>query len=197
MGDSQWQKTEHAKIGVSCLSCHQIHSGTEAGSRRQVVTSPAYVAVKPGHCLLRGSETETCARCHKQQVNEFKQNYHHPIQEGRMVCSDCHSPHPTKSDAKKADIHKQMRVTCHADVVGPFVYEHDPVTGWSGDGCVECHKPHGSHNPGLLKSFSHGLCSQCHTDKAAAHYAGQTCFTSGCHSLPHGSNSSPYFFLGH
>jgi predicted CXXCH cytochrome family protein len=62
-----------------------------------------------------------------------------------MVCSDCHSPHPTKSDAKKADIQKQMCVTCHADVAGPFVYEHDPVTGWSGDGCVECHKPHGSH----------------------------------------------------
>jgi predicted CXXCH cytochrome family protein len=73
------------------------------------------------------------------------------------------------------------------------VYEHDPVAGWMGDGCNDCHRSHGSANPRLLKSFSRGLCAQCHTDKSAAHYPGRTCWRAGCHVSLHGSNTDRLF----
>jgi predicted CXXCH cytochrome family protein len=101
--------------------------------------------------------------------------------------------HPSASAPKAINLGKDNCVSCHADVAGPFVYEHDPVEGGIGKGCLECHDPHGSHNPKLLNSFSRGLCAQCHTDKLANHFPGHSCWDSGCHVALHGSNTDPHF----
>jgi predicted CXXCH cytochrome family protein len=77
--------------------------------------------------------------------------------------------------------------------MGPFAFEHDPAAGWMGDSCVECHRPHGSPNPRMLKLFSRGLCAQCHTDKGVQHYPARNCWESGCHVAHHGSNTNPLF----
>ena len=87
---------------------------------------------------------------------------------------------------------RELCVTCHGNVAGPFVYEHDPVVGLTGEGCMECHRPHGSNNPKLLTTFSRGACAQCHTDKANNHFPGRTCWQSGCHVAIHGSNTDPF-----
>jgi predicted CXXCH cytochrome family protein len=110
-----------------------------------------------------------------------------------MVCSDCHSPHPTKASKVKVDAFKGVCVTCHLEKAGPFIFEHDPVAGFTGSGCQECHKPHGTNNPKMLNSVTRGLCAKCHTDKLATHFPGQTCWTAGCHVASHGSNTSPVF----
>jgi DmsE family decaheme c-type cytochrome len=137
---------------------------------------------------LKAEEPVLCGKCHRREVGEFRHNFHHPVPEGRMQCSDCHELHPTKDTPRKAAPTKSACVNCHLETAGPFKYEHEPVAGWIGDGCIECHKPHGSHNPGLLNSFSRGLCAQCHSDLTTSHYPGQTCWNSGCHEAVHGSN---------
>jgi predicted CXXCH cytochrome family protein len=192
---SQWHRTSHAQADVACTDCHQIHRDEGRGTRDEkkpdsnFVLRPLFVTAPEPKRLLKGDEGTLCGSCHRQQVAEFRLNFHHPIPEGRMVCSDCHDVHPSKATRKKVQVVKAMCVTCHADKVGPFAFEHDPVAGWTGDGCTECHRPHGSHNPRLLKAFSRGLCNQCHTDKGNNHYPGRSCWEAGCHVAVHGSNS--------
>lgn len=198
MKESQWHRTEHGRGKVSCTDCHQIHpDGLNEFNQKPNVLSikkPEIVSVKSSSSLLKADEQTLCASCHRGEAAQFRQASHHPVPEGRLLCSDCHDVHPTKQSTGRRETVKDKCVTCHQEFKGPFAYEHDPVAGHTGDGCVECHRPHGSHNPRLLKGFSRGLCAQCHTDKATQHYPGRTCWTSGCHTAVHGSNSSPLLF---
>lgn len=204
MSESHWKKTAHARGDMSCRSCHFIHKDAKqsdpaarATRDAQSIRKPTAVAVKETQHLLKDHEADLCGSCHKADIAQFRQPYHHPVPEGRMTCSDCHEPHPTRTSLRKGSMRvglknpTQVCATCHREVAGPFVYQHDPVTGASGDGCVECHKPHGATNPKMLGAFSRGLCNQCHTDKNATHYPGQTCWASGCHAALHGSNRDP------
>lgn len=193
---SHWRDASHSKAGVSCVSCHQIHPKSGDGAPmgdRGVVKKALFPAAKQSEKLLKADEATLCGSCHKTAVAQFRGNSHHPVPEGRMVCSDCHRPHPTTKDVTRSTDVKDQCVTCHGEMAGPFVYEHDPVAGWSGGGCNECHKPHGSNNPKLLKAFSRGVCSQCHTDKSATHYPGRSCWSSSCHVGLHGSNTDRLF----
>lgn len=199
MAAGQWRRTAHGHGDVRCSDCHYIHkpdapSKDDKASRDRTPRQPIFAAVRETGRLLRSDEATVCGRCHQRQINEFRQSFHHPLPEGRVVCSDCHELHPTRKAGQRQAAQMRLRgnrdvcVTCHAENAGPFVYEHDPVAGWTGDGCTECHKPHGSHNPRLLNSFSRGLCFQCHTDKAINHNPGLTCWDPGCHNAVHGSN---------
>lgn len=196
MTPAHWRRTGHAQADVTCTACHQIHTDSNVDAKPEAPTqsiSPVYVATARPKKLLKADELTLCGKCHRSEVVGFKLNSHHPVPEGRMVCSDCHDLHPNSDAKKKVTAFKDMCVTCHAEKAGPFVYEHDPVAGWTGDGCVECHKPHGSQNPDLLKAFSRGLCVQCHTDKGSSHHPGRTCWSAGCHVASHGSNSDSRF----
>jgi predicted CXXCH cytochrome family protein len=84
-------------------------------------------------------------------------------------------------------------VSCHRDKEGPFLFEHDPIVNEISESCLACHTPHGSGNVQLLKLGSRGLCMQCHSDKTN-HFPGPRCWTSGCHTRVHGSNTSQLFF---
>jgi predicted CXXCH cytochrome family protein len=201
LSEAHWKKTEHSHAGMSCVSCHQIHPDSDpdlpgVSIRRgnaQDPRKPAFVARVDDKAMLRADEATLCGQCHAAQIGEFRHNSHHPVPEGRMLCSDCHAPHPTKNAKVRKDPLKDDCVTCHAEVAGPFVFEHDPVAGHTGLGCQECHRAHGSNNPKLLNSMSRGLCAQCHTDKLFQHYPGRSCWASGCHVAPHGSNTDPRF----
>ena len=214
LSESHWKKTGHARAGVGCTNCHRIHFpeppenqirplaaalAEKPPTRNDIVKTeakrlrpPIFAAAPEPRLLLRADEATLCGSCHGREVNEFRQNFHHPIPEGRMVCSDCHSVHPTRGEHKKVRAAKEFCVTCHAEVAGPFVFEHDPVAGNTGEGCMECHRPHGSHNPRLLTTFSRGVCAQCHTDKTVAHFPGRTCWQAGCHVGMHGSNTDAH-----
>jgi predicted CXXCH cytochrome family protein len=197
--ETHWKGTAHAKADLSCVSCHQIHSDSEPINHQNSLKKgkasdprkPVFVARVNTKAMLGADEATLCGQCHAPELMQFKLSSHHPIPEGRMACSDCHSVHPSKSSKGRVQGLKEKCTSCHGEVEGPWVYEHDPVGGHSGEGCVECHKPHGSQNPKMLNSFSRGLCAQCHTDKLSTHYPGRTCWTAGCHAAPHGSNSSP------
>ena len=197
MAPSHWKRTEHARADLACVSCHKIHTDTDANlgpvadkhDPRTVVT----VAKLDPKSMLKADEATLCGSCHPSTIAEFRAATHHPVPEGKVACSDCHSAHPTKDTKAGHDPIKGKCVSCHTEKSGPFLYEHDPVAGFTGEGCQECHRPHGSNNPKMLNSVTRGLCAQCHTDKLAQHYPGQTCWTAGCHVASHGSNTDPRF----
>lgn len=199
LSEKHWKRTAHSEAGLSCVSCHQIHpdSTNELQEKKAQKPDPRtalFVArVEQPTMLLKADQPTLCGQCHGPEISKFRLNSHHPIPEGRMNCSDCHNPHPDKKAHVNQASNKEACVTCHAEYAGPFVFEHEPVAGHTGAGCLECHNPHGSNNPKMLNSFSRGLCGQCHTDHLSQHHPGQTCWSAGCHSSPHGSNTDPTF----
>ena len=101
----------------------------------------------------------SCFTCHAQQRAESFEFSHHPIREGKVVCSDCHNPHgsPGPKLLKEFTVNETC-YTCHADKRGPLLWEHEPVR----EDCTNCHTPHGSTEARLLKERPPYLCQQCH-----------------------------------
>ncbi len=82
MRQSQWHRTAHARAGLSCVSCHQIHQSAKAQP-----VAPMGLALNrtPSHPLLKGEEVAMCSRCHAREASEFRLNFHHPLPKGRLL----------------------------------------------------------------------------------------------------------------
>lgn len=180
-----WPGSQHQAADTACVSCHTIH-------------------VKKDPVLKKDTQPEKCFTCHSQQRAESFELSHHPIREGKVVCSDCHNPHgsPGPKLLKEFTVNDTC-YNCHADKRGPFLWEHEPVR----DDCMNCHSPHGSTQARLLKERAPFLCSNCHSEGGHQVVAGGA-VTGGvasnpaninirmsargcvnCHSQIHGSNS--------
>jgi DmsE family decaheme c-type cytochrome len=170
--------SEHAKSGVSCISCHSPHHA------------------QTQEFLLVKAQPELCYSCHLQQKPQFSMPFHHRVNEGLVQCSDCHNPHGTVAakQVRASAAQDAVCYTCHADKRGPFVFEHEPVKV---EGCESCHTPHGSPNAHMLKlSNVNLLCLSCHTTSFANapgapsfhNQAAQYQACTLCHAAIHGSN---------
>jgi DmsE family decaheme c-type cytochrome len=161
-----WFSGSHQAHEVRCTDCHRVHvAEAKAESRRQ--------------------QTEACLRCHRKQQAESNLPYHHPVREAKMGCADCHDPHGgTAANNLRADSLNELCFQCHAELQGPFTYQHAPVT----ESCAKCHTAHGSAHRNLLQVSEPMLCLQCHP----GHHNGATISLltrcTNCHSSIHGSD---------
>jgi DmsE family decaheme c-type cytochrome len=190
----KWRGSEHALNGLACIDCHQLHQARNVAETKgaKAPTSAWERKAVRGHALAK-TEPELCYKCHKEI--QVRQNYtsHHPVREGKMVCSDCHEPHggPGLIRTNGRTIY-DVCFKCHPQYQGPFAYEHDPVV----EDCSICHEPHGTVINNLLKKTEPFLCLQCHpthspidTQEAVKQVVGRKC--SYCHPEIHGSNVAP------
>lgn len=183
-----WMGSAHQGSEVDCTSCHQLHTAQD--KVRDKRTQP-----------------EVCYTCHKERRAQAKLASHHPIDEGKVVCSNCHNPHGSSGPALllKNTVNETCFL-CHAEKRGPFLWEHPPVS----DNCINCHNPHGTNNASMLKTRPPYLCAQCHiagghsttairsgydlgagvtpggAATAAPQMVGKACLN--CHTQIHGSN---------
>ncbi len=192
-----WKGSPHQTAQVACATCHTVHA----------LRDPV---------LVRQTQPQICFKCH-QDVRAMSFEYsHHPIREGKVVCADCHNPMggPGPHQLKEFTVN-QTCYQCHSDKRGPFLWEHQPVR----DNCTNCHTPHGSNQPRLLKEPLNFLCSSCHSSMSAhmgGSFGGAATIPFGnqlgtpsvssmisnqraclnCHSQIHGSNSpaGEFFF---
>jgi DmsE family decaheme c-type cytochrome len=175
-----FERSPHAKAGVSCISCHDIH-----GSKDEP--------------LLKAAQPTLCFQCHNDVKPFFDMPFHHKVNEGLVKCGDCHDVHGTfgNNNIKATADQNAICTKCHMENRGPFVYEHPAVKA---EGCLGCHTPHGSQNARLLNMPTiNTLCNQCHSPVAAGTVHGvnagsaelQPCID--CHTMIHGSNIDPYF----
>jgi len=135
-----WPGSQHQVNDVACTSCHTVH-----------------IAHDP--VLAKTEQPGVCFTCHKEQRAQTKQISTHPIDVGKMACSDCHNPHGSPGPKMLSmNTVNETCFTCHAEKRGPFVFEHQPVT----EDCTNCHTPHGSNITPLLKSRPPFLCDECH-----------------------------------
>lgn len=210
-----FQTADHARliaqgtnaINAGCESCHgpsSLHadSGAEvkppysfSAGRPQFTRSGARLAVEP----TRSMEA-ICYQCHIDVRGKFNLPSHHPVPEGKMTCTECHSPHKGSihrgGNALLAENERCLR--CHAAQRGPYVFEHEA----SREGCTTCHAAHGSVNAKMLTARDANLCMKCHfqrvtggrlliggSDHTVRAQQG-TCWTAGCHEAVHGSRVS-------
>jgi predicted CXXCH cytochrome family protein len=200
-------------MNAGCESCHgpgSVHSdsGGEtpppyifASGRPQRTSYPGKLAAP----TPRTTET-VCYTCHADVRGQFNLPDHHPVPEGRMSCTECHSPH--KGSARFGGGTQLMSqndgcVKCHPAQQGPYVFEHEALR----EGCTTCHTAHGSVNAKMLTDRGSNLCIKCHfqqvqngqlliggSDHTLRVQQG-SCWTAGCHEAVHGSrvNSSLRF----
>jgi DmsE family decaheme c-type cytochrome len=176
-----FDRSPHAKAGVSCISCHSVHASEDKAQ------------------LLKASQPKLCFQCHTDVKPSFSMPFHHKVNEGLMQCSDCHDVHGTFGNNNLRSTADQNRICtkCHSETRGPFVYEHAAVKA---EGCMACHTPHGSQNARLLNMPNiNTLCNQCHSPVAAGTVHGMNAGSSeltpctSCHTFIHGSNINQAF----
>ena len=188
---AHWMGSAHQRHGVGCLDCHDPHAKDASDS----MTNAAL-------------KTEVCYKCHTDKRAEMAKTSHHPVREGKMFCTSCHSPHGTLTKANlKASSVNELCYQCHTEKRGPFLWEHPPVR----ENCLNCHTPHGSNHLKLQSTSVPYLCQQCHsntrhpgtlydaTTLADAARATNRIFNRACvdcHAAIHGSNNPSGPYLG-
>jgi DmsE family decaheme c-type cytochrome len=140
-----WAGSTHPQAGVACNNCHTIH-------------------VNKDPVFNKAAQPDVCFACHKDTRIATNRPWRHPIQEGKMTCSDCHAPHGSAGPKLVTrDTTNQTCYQCHAEKRGPYVHNHQPVQ----DNCASCHNPHGSNVAGMLVARDPILCNQCHVPHTA------------------------------
>ncbi len=197
-------ETETSVQNDMCLSCHSSdvgfgwHSGPHDND--EIACADCHVSHAPRDAVLQTStQPEVCYGWHQLQRSETLKAFSHPFSEGKMDCSECHSPHGETIELQL--VRQTLNETCyqcHAEKRGPFLWEHAPVS----EDCALCHSPHGSNHPGMLTRRAPLLCQSCHSQSnhpSVAYQAdglanglpsqyllGQNCLN--CHEQVHGSN---------
>jgi len=171
---TNWHGSTHEERGLMCTNCHTIMK-----------------AVSRKNQLRTAFEPDTCFQCHKDRRAQMFRSSHMPLREGKIVCSDCHNPHGSFTEALlRKDSINDTCYTCHAEKRGPFLFEHAPVR----ENCDNCHDPHGTVNEYSLKLSRPRLCFECHQMGHGTNTGPNAAFTMGrqcqnCHTEVHGSNS--------
>jgi len=175
-----WHGNEHDMNDIACADCHTSHAASDP-------------------VLMTSTQPEVCFECHQQQRTQTLKPYAHPIRQGKMDCSGCHSTHGATSEWQFAQVTlNQTCFDCHAEKRGPYLWEHAPVA----EDCGNCHDPHGSNYPGMLTMRAPMLCQSCHSQEGhpsmpadadglpsatpSQFLLGQNCMN--CHTQSHGSN---------
>jgi DmsE family decaheme c-type cytochrome len=195
---SNIRRSPHSTGEVACNSCHSIHKP------------------QTPKLLLAKSQPELCYGCHTNVRAQFSLPFKHRVNEGFMVCSDCHNPHGTfavtwRNGARprlvdQGLLNEEACLKCHVNYRGPFAFEHAALRV---DGCESCHVPHGSANARLMKRpLVFTLCLECHNGvgtfgrgadgvalPSPSHNMNdpryQNC--TACHTRIHGSNADARF----
>lgn len=170
-----WHGSEHQTADLACTSCHEIH---------QAWTSD--------HALANRNINDGCLSCHQDMRKHMVQRSRHPLREGLMSCTDCHSPHGSAIEASLDGMFaNDVCYSCHNELRGPFLWEHAPVR----EDCLTCHDAHGSNQRSMLVKSAPRLCQSCHLFGHHQTVAGEptqvwnlnrSCVN--CHHSIHGSN---------
>lgn len=132
-----------------------------------------------------------CLKCHSAASTPTLAQWHTSVHAlNDLSCFSCHKLHEGPHQKVTRDRMAELCYGCHPDVRAQFsLFSHHPIRE-KRMGCFDCHDPHGSSLPHLLKgSTQRDMCTRCHMEKNGPFVfehgdVTETCST--CHS-PHGS----------
>jgi DmsE family decaheme c-type cytochrome len=152
---------KHGFTGRACESCH--------GPGSKHVETLAAADIRNPAKISPAEADRTCLTCHRNQ----------PTVAGRLQasharnaisCTACHSIHAHGPDGvvarKPAEVNAQCE-GCHIDVKAAFTQPFKHRLPENAMTCVDCHNPHGSLKPGLMRMAAGNEpgCFKCHGDK--------------------------------
>ncbi|MGM0427770.1 MAG: cytochrome c3 family protein [Thermodesulfobacteriota bacterium] len=196
----RFKYTAHARLHIStenrevqgCEACHgqgSLHLEV-GGGKGQYIINPA-------------KKPEICYQCHLGVRATFNLQYHHPVKERRVNCTNCHDPHGEdiyKAKGMRTGRENDVCMQCHRNQSRPRVFEHEALR----EGCTVCHRAHGSINDKMLVENDNNLCLKCHAQitlpnsitigdfSHTTRLAQGTCWSAGCHTAVHGSDINPH-----
>ncbi len=135
---ASWHGFTHFETAEGCADCHRIHSEDKH--------------------LLAKQEPQLCFDCHADKRAQARMPSHHPVTEGLVGCLDCHSVHSGDVKYTVGDESRELCLSCHTSLQGPFIFEHEPVN----EDCGICHDPHGTVADKMLLQNEPFLCLSCH-----------------------------------
>lgn len=176
---------KHTPFGQQgCESCH--------GSSAQHVASRSNkpeVIFKGANISPVEERNQVCLSCHQSGARINWQGSQHASND--TACTNCHQVHVHRDPVLIKQTQAEKCFTCHAEQRSQiFRFSHHPIREGK-VACADCHNPHGSAGPKLLKEVTvNETCYNCHAEKRgplAWEHAPvrENCLT--CHN-PHGSN---------
>ncbi len=179
---------QHAPFGQH--ECESCHGPSEAHVAGPLGTSPAVVFIGPKASPV-AARNEVCLSCHQNGLRMDWAGSQH--QNNNLACVSCHTIHVAKDPILVKATQPEKCFTCHAEQrAQSFQFSHHPIR----EGkvvCADCHNPHGSPGPHLLKELSvNDTCYGCHTEKRGPFLwehepVREDC--TNCH-VPHGSTQA-------
>ena len=167
----------HEQAGIACADCHRVHAAVDA-------------------VRSRDGQASQCVGCHAGVGADMLKASSHPMRRNQLLCRDCHDPHGGEALLRDS-AGNEACTRCHAELRGPFLWEHPPAA----EDCGICHEPHGANQPSLLTRRAPQLCQACHSsvghrswpqlpsrpsDPGAEFLLANACLN--CHAQVHGSN---------
>jgi DmsE family decaheme c-type cytochrome len=147
--------------GKACESCH--------GPGGKHVESLAAADIRNPAKLTAAETDRTCLTCHRNQptvAGRIEASH----ARNQISCTGCHSVHahgPQGIVARKPAEVNALCGTCHIDVKAAFQLPFRHRVPENAMTCVDCHNPHGSFKPGLMRmaGANEPGCYNCHGDK--------------------------------
>lgn len=161
VGIAWGHKIAGSHANKNCSSCHRLHQDG-----------------KPRRRLLQQSQNNLCISCHRDEVQNFMKVSSHINQLSQTNCTGCHQPHhnsrvpPQQWQMERGNldlflaysVHRQQEfcTNCHSSLMLTSSYSSRFINGMfnnlhdrhlkSGSTCLECHNPHGSIYPHLIRT---------------------------------------------
>jgi DmsE family decaheme c-type cytochrome len=157
-----------AKADVQgCESCHGDTAAHLSEPSAQNILNPARLPPQEA--------AATCQSCHgsgSDRGHMFWAGSEHAMAD--LTCASCHSIHQPKAEQNllKAEAEVQLCMSCHAEVRATLLkrsrhplFDHTREAGAAAMKCSDCHEPHGSAGPGLLRAQTvNDTCYRCHAE---------------------------------
>jgi DmsE family decaheme c-type cytochrome len=173
----------------NCQGCHgssDAHQKDPGGAHPDVV-----FATRSKNVSSVDDRNTTCLTCH--QTDSKRSHWMGSTHESRDVaCVSCHQVHTAHDDVRDKHTQPDVCFTCHKEqrtqINKP---SHHPIPEGK-MGCSDCHNPHGSVGPKLMKRDSvNETCYTCHMEKRGPFVhthepVAEDC--SNCHN-PHGTTA--------
>ena len=151
--------------GHECETCHgpseaHVASHPAPGEKKTL----ASIVFKGPDASPVSARNEVCLSCHQNGLRMNWAGSQH--QNNNMACVSCHTIHVKKDPILVKATQPDICFSCHAEQRAlTLQYSHHPIREGK-IACSDCHNPHGSAGPKLLKEVRvTDLCYTCHADK--------------------------------
>jgi DmsE family decaheme c-type cytochrome len=191
-------QTKHGVKGdartPNCQTCHGESEKHVRGDMNGKTRTPPDVVYKKGVYTISDDKERSaqCLTCHKGKTRANWEGSQH--QNNQVACNSCHVVHAPADKVRDRQLQTAVCYTCHKEQrADSHKISTHPIAAGKVI-CSDCHNPHGSVGPKLLKKNTvTETCFTCHAEKRGPFVfehppVAEDC--TNCHTA-HGSNITP------